>query len=129
MHSPKVDGKLLWQGKKVSSGRKMLKKEINLLKPKLLKKDGGDDIILTTKTSLIVVHSKLLDNKCTLKISTPNGLTLNQCLEKCNYLMKFITINAWLWDEIDAKDTYEDYLKKSKSKSYQVYRNYFIIRV
>ena len=40
--SPKVDGKLLWhhKKKKVSGGRKMLKKELNLLKPKLLKKDG-----------------------------------------------------------------------------------------
>jgi hypothetical protein len=128
-HSPKVDGKLLWFGKKVSGGRKMLKKELNLLKPNVSNQDGGDEIILTAKTSLIVVHSKLLDNKCTLKISTPKGLTLNQCLEKCNYLMKFIAINAWLWDAIDGKDKYEDYLKKSKFKSYQVYRNYFIINV
>ena len=43
--------------------------------------------------------------------------------------MKFIAINAWLWDAIDGKDKYEDYLKKSKFKSYQVYKNYFIISV
>jgi hypothetical protein len=29
----------------------MLKKELNLIKLKLLKKDGGDEIILTTKIS------------------------------------------------------------------------------
>jgi hypothetical protein len=129
-HSPKVDGKLLWQGKKVSGNRKMLKKELNLLKPKVSKQDGGDEIILTTKISYIVINvvNQFMGN-CTLKLSTPKGLTLNQCLEKCNYLMKFIIINDYLWDGVQGTENFEDYLKKSKFKSYQVYRNYFIINV
>ncbi len=66
---------------------------------------------------------------CTLKISTPKGLTLNQCLEKCNYLMKFIIIDDYLWDGVRGTENVEDYLKKSTFKSYQVYKNYFIINV
>ena len=128
--SQKVDGKLLWHHKKVSGNRKMLKKELNLLKPKLLKKDGGDEIILTTKISYIVINVVNQSmNNCTLKISTPKGLTLNQCLEKCNYLMKFIIIDDYLWDGVRGTENVEDYLKKSTFKSYQVYKNYFIINV
>tara|TARA_B100000963_G_C22580997_1_gene650826 strand:+ start:677 stop:1132 length:456 start_codon:yes stop_codon:yes gene_type:complete len=122
--------KLIWKGKKITGSRTMLKKEINLLKPKVTSKDGGNEYILDTKISYIVINTKYITySNCTLKLSTPKGLTLNECLDKCNYLMKFILINEWIFDAIDVKENINDHLKKLKIKSYQKYRNYFIINL
>ena len=43
--------------------------------------------------------------------------------------MKFIIIDDYLWDGVRGTENVEDYLKKSTFKSYQVYKNYFIINV
>jgi hypothetical protein len=120
--------KLQWGNKKYKGKRTYLEKPITLLKPKLSKKNGGDDIILDTKLTFIVVrHSKFTG--CTDKWSTPKGITLNKCLEHCAEQLKYILVNAVLWDEIDEDEKVEDHLKNAVIKSYQIYRNYFIISI
>lgn len=122
------EGKLIWSGKKINSKHIMLNKKMNLLKTRISIKDGGNKVILKKGNSYITINSKPFSG--TLKVLTSKGLTLNQCLKKCKYLIKFIAIKHWLKDDI-ASDTptLKNYQKYSEFKSYQIYKNYFIINL
>ena len=126
-YDPK-EGELLWRGKKISGNHIMLPKKMNLLKTRISKKDGGDKIILKKGISFITINSKPFN--ATLKVIAPKGLTLNQCLKKCKYLIQFIAMKHWIKDDIGSDTpTLKNYQKLSEFKSYQVYKNYFIVNV
>ena len=122
------EGELIWRGKKVRGNHVLLKQKMNLLKTKISKKDGGDKIILKKGVCFISINTKPYN--ATVKVLAPKGLTLNQCLKKCKYLIQFIAMKHWIKDDIGSDTpTLKNYQKLSEFKSYQVSKNYFIINV
>jgi len=126
-------GELIWRGKKVRGNRVMLKKKMNFLKTTIPKKDGGDKIILKKGVCFITINLKhhRVSFNATIKLDAPNGLTLNQCLKKCKYLLQFIAVKHWRKLQSIGSDYHstKEYKRMSEFDSYQVYQNYFIINI
>lgn len=126
-------GQLIWRGKNSSSKPVLLKQKMNFLRTRLSKKDGGDKVILPPGTCFVTINNKWFHTSfnATIKVEAPKGMTLNQCLKKCKYLIQFIAVKHWMKMKTIGSDTptIKEYHRIHQFEDYQVDKNYFILNV
>lgn len=124
-----AEGELSWRGKKATGAPVMLKTPMTLSKTKVSKLDDGNRVVLTNlknDTAYITVNTGGFN--ATIKVSHQKEMTLNQCIRKCAYLIRFIAAKQW-WHIGFGSDTptIKEFIRLHVLNSYRVNGPYFII--